>query len=65
MRDEQERLAHSASKLFASVGFILTVMDIWLESLGRGLTKLETKFRKIPTAAVDLNGSGQKARRPS
>lgn len=43
----------------------MTVIDIYLESLGRGLTKLDMKFREIPTAAVDLNGIGQKARGPS
>lgn len=51
--------------MLTSLGFILTVVDIYLESFGRGLTKLDIKFIKIPTAAVDLNGIRQKARRPS
>lgn len=42
--------------MLTSLGFILTVIDIYLESLGRGLTKLDTKFREIATAAVDLSG---------
>lgn len=51
--------------MLTSLGFILTVIDVYLESLGRGLTKLDMKLRKIPTVAIYLNGIGQKARGPS
>lgn len=51
--------------MLTGVAFMSTVITIYLESLGIGLTKLDVKLRKIPTATVDLNGTGQKARRSS